>query len=204
VQQQGSSRLSDGPSRGLALGNSTLRRDSASEATAGLSGAGNFIRDSAFDDYPGLHAAHVDGDSETARAPRLPGHSDSVGSIGLHVPPSRQIPGFTRDSANEEAGPGAGAGSLGLSGRPASAFERAPSMRGAGYVRDSATDETVLLLAAAGRRDSASEQLPAASAEAGPSRLHEVCMLLTPLALIIQALLRALLRYAMTLDGSPL
>ena len=183
MQQQGSSRLSDAPGRGLALGNSTLRRDSASEATAGLSGAGNFVRDSAFDDYPGLHAAHVDGDSEAARAPRRPGHSDSVGSIGPHVPPSREIAGFTRDSANEEAG--AGAGSVGLSGRPASAFERAPSMRGAGYVRDSANDETALQLAAAGRRDSASEQLLAASAEAGPSRLHEVCMLLAPLAVII-------------------
>lgn len=180
MQQQGSSRLSDATNRGLALNNSTLRTDSASEVTVGLSGAGNFVRDSAFDDSSGLHATHVDGDSESARAPRMPGHSDSVGSIGLHVPPNRQIAGFTRDSANEEAGVGAGAGSLGLSGRAASAFERAHSMRGAGYVRDSASDETALLLAAAGRQDSASEQLLAASAEAGPSRLHEVCIVPCP------------------------
>lgn len=55
-----------------------------------------------------------------------------------------------------------------------SAFQRAPSMRAAGFVRDSASEETAGALAAAGRRDSASEQLLVTSTETDPSQLQEV------------------------------
>ncbi len=185
MQQQMNSRVPEPQGRGLALDDSTLRTDSASESGTGLSTGGGLVRDSAIDGNPGLHAAPGrDGSSgrrlAAERTPSTIEHGDGEGMPSLPAPHASQASGFARDSANEDSEAGGFSGIHGPTVRAMSVFERAPSMRAAGFVRDSASEEAASALAAAGRRDSASEQLLATSAETDPSQLREVAIDLIP------------------------
>ena len=174
-----SSRVPEPQGRGLALDDSTLRTDSASESASGLSSRGGLVRDSAADGTPGLHAAHGREGSNGSRLPAEFTPSTTDNGNGEETPDLRdphacQASVFARESANENNGAGRISDARGPSVRPMSAFERAPSMQAASFVRDSASEETAGALRVAGRRDSASEQLLASSPEADPSQLREV------------------------------
>ena len=179
MQQQMNSRVPEPQGRGLSLDESTLRTDSASEDSTGLSGGGGLVRDSAIDGNPGLHAAHGREGSNGRRlaAERTFAANDNGAGGGmpsLPAPHACQTSGLARDIASESNEAGESSDVQGPSVRPMSAFQRAPSMRAAGFVRDSASEETAGALAAAGRRDSASEQLLVTSTETDPSQLQEV------------------------------
>ena len=179
LQQQVSSRLSELQSRGRALDDSTLRTDSASEAAAGLHSGAGLVRDSAVDGNPGLHSSHSREGSAGGRlavesTPRNIRTGDGDGLPSRPAPTRTQAAEHARGSASEEAGASAFASTHIPSARPISAFQMAPSGPGAGFVRDSASEEAGGGLAGAGRQDSASEHFLAASTEAGASRLQEV------------------------------
>ena len=173
LQQQVSSRLSEHQGRGRALGDSTLRTDSASEAATGVRSGAGLVRDSAMDGNPGMHASHSREGSTGGRPAAEPAPSNICTGAGEGVPsmpaPDRVQPADYARS-REETGAGAGAGMQGPSGRHVSAFARASNVPGAGFVRDSASEETGGGLAGAGRQDSASEQTLAAPTEAAASR----------------------------------
>lgn len=179
LQQQVSSRLSEPQGRNLALGDSTLRTDSASEAATGLHSGGGLVRDSAVDGTPGLHATRGR-ESSTGGRPAAEQTSSTTrngageGLPSVPAPIGTQPVGHARGSASEASETGAHAGMQVPDARPISAFEMPPSTSAAGFVRDSASEETAGSLAAAGRQDSANEHLLAASLEAGASSLQEV------------------------------
>ena len=180
LQQQVSSRLSEPQGRGLGPVDSTLRTDSASEATTGLHSSSGLVRDSAVDGTPGLHATRGREGSGGGRLAAEQTSSNMRNGAGEgqpsgSAPIGTQAAGHARGSASNAAGAGACAGMQGPSARPMSAFEMAPSMLAAGFVRDSASEETAgPPMAVAGRQDSANEHLLSASTEAGASSLQEV------------------------------
>ena len=179
-QQLVSSRLSEPQGRGLALDDSVLRTDSASEGATGLTSGSGLVRDSAVDGTPGLHTAHGRESSSCGRpaAERTSSITRvAVAGEGMQSMPAAhgmQTAGYARGVASEDGRAVVSASRQAPSARPISAFEAAPDVHTAVSMRDSATDETAGALAASGRRDSASEQLLAASRDAGASRLQEV------------------------------